>query len=342
MQMGRGLQERQPHAQSLIHFHQCCNLPYTHAVAIGTRPNKSRRTKKKVDIVATLKERLEAGETIILDGGTGTEMERRGVPMQEGAWCGVGSIVNPDGVRGVHEAYINAGADVLIANTYASSRHVLAQADMAHEFEHANRLGIELARQACDNVATKPIAVAGSISTTAMYGDVPSDDVARVNYNDQAEIQAEGGADLIILEMMRDIDHTQIAIDAVKRTGLPLWIGYSCKMYNGEPWLFNMGHSFADGLKSLDTEGVDLIAIMHTETVEVDACLDVMDQHWDGPTGAYAQTGKFKPPHWHFIDTISPADYGDACKLWHDRGVQVIGGCCGIGPEHIEHLGSIL
>jgi len=292
--------------------------------------------------VATLKERLDAGETIILDGGTGTEMERRGVPMREGAWCGVGSIANPDGVREVHELYIAAGADVIIANTYASSRHVLAQADMAHEFEHANRLGIELAQQARDNAATKPVAVAGSISTTAMHGEIPTDAVARVNYNEQAEIQAEAGAELIILEMMRDIDHTQIAIEAVQRVGLPLWVGYSCLLKDGEPWLFNMGHSFADGLKALDPDGIDLVAIMHTETADTDACLDVIDAHWNGPTGAYAQTGEFEPPHWRFIDTISPADYGVACKRWHDRGVQAIGGCCGIGPEHIEHLSTML
>lgn len=296
----------------------------------------------KDETVSTLKERLAAGETIILDGGTGTEMERRGIPMREGAWCGVGSIVNPDGVRGVHEAYIASGADVIIANTYASSRHVLAQADMAHEFEHANRLGVELAQQARANAATKPVAVAGSISTTAMHGEISSDEVVRVNYNDQADILAEAGADLIVLEMMRDIDHTQIAIEAVQRTGLPLWVGYSCLMQDGEPWLFNKGASFADGLKALDPSGIDLVAIMHTETDEIDACLDVMDAHWSGPTGAYAQTGDFKPPHWQFIDTISPGDYGDACARWHARGVQAIGGCCGIGPEHIDHLCTIL
>lgn len=292
--------------------------------------------------MTTLKARLDAGETLILDGGTGTEMERRGIPMREGAWCGIGSIVNPDGVRGVHESYVTAGADVIIANTYASARHVLAQADMAHEFEHANRLGIELAQQARDTSARKPVAVAGSISTTAMHGERSSTDVLRVNYNEQAEIQAEAGADLIILEMMRDIEDTQIAIEAVQRTGLPLWVGYSCKMVDGEPWLFNEGHSLADGLKAIDPSGIDLVAIMHTETVEIDACLDVVDAHWSGPTGAYAQTGEFKPPHWQFIDTISPADYGDACSRWHDRGVQVLGGCCGIGPEHIDHLGTIL
>ena len=289
-------------------------------------------------------QRLANNEVILIDGGTGTELERRDVPMVEGAWCAAACLTHSDVVREVHEAYIQTGAEVIIANTYASSRHLLAQAGLDEHFERLNTVAVELALEARDNVASKPVIVAGSISTSQMRGSQPPVEVARANYLEQARIQAAAGVDMFILEMMRDITHTQLVLDAVNETGLPVWLGYSCKIKDknedqeGEVWLVRENVRLVDALQAIQGQPIELIVIMHTQTEDIDACLDVLQANWDGPIGVYAHSGTFIHPNWQFIDTISPDAYAEACIRWVKRGVQVIGGCCGIGPEHIELL----
>jgi S-methylmethionine-dependent homocysteine/selenocysteine methylase len=81
---------------------------------------------------------------------------------------------------------------------------------------------------------------------------------------------------------------------------------------------------------------------MHTEVEDIDACLDVLQTNWQGPIGVYAHSGQFIAPNWIFNDTISPEDYASAAAPWLQRGVQIIGGCCGIGLEHIQLLKDII
>ena len=81
---------------------------------------------------------------------------------------------------------------------------------------------------------------------------------------------------------------------------------------------------------------------MHTEVEDIEACLEVLQANWSGLIGVYAHSGEFVAPNWIFNDTISPEDYAYAAKTWMGRGVQVIGGCCGIGVEHIALLEDLV
>ena len=293
--------------------------------------------------MTTLSQRLANKELILIDGATGTELERAGVPTIKEAWTAATSLSHPEVVRQVHENYIQAGAQMIIANTYSCSRHLLAKANLDDKFEELNQIGIKLAYEARDNQNAPDVVVAGSISTTEMMQhEQPPVEVALQNYVEQAQIQAAAGAEMICLEMLREITHTQLAIDAVQQTGLPVWVGYSCIMKDGVPYLFNGDDTLEDAVKAIKGQNIEVVSIMHTETVDVDACLDVVQKYWDGPIGVYAQSGEFIPPVWQFIDTITPEDYAAACFRWVDRGVQVIGGCCGIGREHIEYLNEHL
>src|ERR671915_1409709 len=117
-----------------------------------------------------VQERLDAGEVVILDGAMGTELERRGVPMDEVAWDAAALLTHPDTVREVHEDYIRAGADVIITNTFATARHVLEPAGMGERFRELNTRAVVLAKEARENAAEGEVFVAGSISTfTARY-----------------------------------------------------------------------------------------------------------------------------------------------------------------------------
>ena len=285
--------------------------------------------------------RLANGERILIDGGTGSEVERQGAEMITGAWSGATALTHPDIVRDVHEQFIAAGAEVIFANTYASSRHVLAQVGLEHQFEEMNRAGVQLAVEARDNANAPHVLVSGSMSTTQQGGEFPPHDVALRNYIDQAKIQVDAGVDMIALEMMRNLATTRAILEATADVGVPLWVGMSCVLTNGVPHL-----AFDDSLEAaiamLDDYDVELLAIMHTETDIVDACLDVVDANWDGPVGVYAQVGDWNGTNWFYDDTVTPEVHAKLNAGWVDRGVQVIGGCCGIGPRHIEALKPLI
>ena len=107
--------------------------------------------------MSDLRQRLDRGEVIVLDGAMGTELERRGVPMDDAAWSAAALITHPDTVREVHEDYIRAGADVIITNTFATARHVLEPAEMGGQFRELNTRAVTLAKQARENAADRPV-----------------------------------------------------------------------------------------------------------------------------------------------------------------------------------------
>lgn len=286
-----------------------------------------------------LYERLKQGDVIIMDGGTGTEMEKRGAPMVEKGWCASSTLTDPDMLRQIHIDYVRAGADIIITNTFATSQHVLDACDLGDKFEAINTAAAQIACEVRDQLADRPVYVAGSMTTTTFGAEQPPPAVAEANFNRQAEILARGGVDFLILEMMRDIEYTNIVLNAAKRTGLPVWVGYSTQIQeDGQVILVSRGIPLSEALQTLSEDDVPVVSIMHTLTEDIGPSLQVLKAHWSGPMGIYAHSGVFKIPHWQFIDIISPADYAAEATKWAEQGVQVIGGCCGIGPEHIEVL----
>lgn len=293
-----------------------------------------------------LEQRLRRDEPLIIDGGTGTEIEQRGVPMDDASWCAAALQSHPETIREVHESYIQAGAEVIIANTFTASRHVLEEAGLGDSFEELNRRGVELAREARERVATDyPVSVAGSISTFPPRLDParkPHPDRARENYQAQARILAEAGADLIAFEMVRDVEHTRIAVSAAIETGLPLWLGFSATRTggaeDGELALWEGGETLSGAAADLTRVGVSLVSVMHTLTEDTPEALKSIREHWQGPLGAYPHSGRFVMPNWQFNDVISPEDFVAEAWKWRELGATAIGGCCGIGPEHIRLL----
>jgi methionine synthase I (cobalamin-dependent) len=293
-----------------------------------------------------LVERLGRGEVVILDGAMGTELQRRGVPMDRVAWCGTAIATHPQVIRAVHKDYTRAGVDIIITNTFGASRHVLEPAGLGERVGELNRTAVALARQACDEAEDgRPLYVAGSISSflpeKAALETLPID-VARDSYREQAENLAATGADLIILEMMMDVEHTTVAIEAAVETGLPVWVGFSCRpSVDGESIVFwQKGHDveFAPAFEKAVTVGGVMAGVMHSEVETMLPALFIVLAHWPGPVMAYAHSGHFVMPDWQFADVISPEGYLAAAEQWVAMGTQIIGCCCGIGPEHIRLL----
>jgi S-methylmethionine-dependent homocysteine/selenocysteine methylase len=290
----------------------------------------------------SLIQRLTNGEQILIDGATGTEIEKRGVPMVSNAWNGGGAMTHPDVVRQVHEDYIRSGAQIVISNTFSTSRHVLTDAGLEQHFELLNRRGVELAVEARENMQTPNVLVAGGITHWSFTRLIPPHNKLAANIEVQAAIMAKAGADLIMLEMMADVERTLVVLEAAQTCGLPVWVGFSCDLDEaGNPRLLD-GPPLADGIKAITDKGVPVVTIMHTEVEYIDACLKVLEANWDGPIGVYAHSGRFEEPNWIFNDVISPQDYAAAAKSWLGQGIQIIGGCCGVGVEHVKLLKELV
>jgi S-methylmethionine-dependent homocysteine/selenocysteine methylase len=191
-------------------------------------------------------------------------------------------------------------------------------------------------------VAERPVSIAGSISTMSARIDQsyePRAEVARDNYQEQAEILVESGVDLIVLEMLRDLEHASYAVEAAVATGLPVWVGFSCKTTGeGTVVLLEGNNTLAEALAHIPPLGASLVAIMHTLTEDTPPALRELSGRWTGPVGAYPHSGEFIMPHWQFVDIISPEEFAKQAQGWTGMGVQLVGGCCGIGPEHIRLL----
>ena len=112
-----------------------------------------------------LQGRLAAGETILMDGGMGSEIERRGV-ISPTTWSGGSMLTHPEVVRDIHQEYIEAGAEIIITNTFSTGRDVLEEGGLEHKVAEANKLGIEAAVQARRNAGTEDsVVIAASVST---------------------------------------------------------------------------------------------------------------------------------------------------------------------------------
>jgi len=302
--------------------------------------------------MATLSERLDNNEIILLDGGVSTEIQKRGVPLDPNVWSGLTTKTHPHEVRQVHEDYIRAGSQVITANTYSTARHVLESINLGHEAKALNFKSVQIAKEARDNAADGDVWIAGSMSSMPpLQGnrEVVIDKHAEVSYQELAEVLAEAGVDLIIAEMMRDIENATMVIKAAVSTGLPVWIGYSTMMaedgidVKSLRWKStdstDSAHDFATLVNTLSPLGGEAAGIMHTQVSDIEPALAVLGNRWSGPKLAYAETGRFLMPEWNFEEICSPQEYAARAASWIKKyGVQIVGGCCGTGPEHIRAL----
>ena len=301
--------------------------------------------------MTSLQERLTKAKTVIMDGGVSTEMERKGLAMDGDVWSGAAHITHPDLVRAVHEDYIRAGAEVITANTFSTARHVLAGIGKADDAAKITRDGIALARQARDDVATGEVWIAGSMSSMPSLEQISitaTGQAAADSYREHADALAEAGYDLILAEMMIDTENAALVLDAAKATSLPLWIGLSASVdSDGQVTGYHAEIDFADMpagdfvavVDSVLAHGGQVAGIMHSEIEATAPALDVLRERWSGPLMAYAESGKFTFPDWDFTQVVDPDDYAEIAAGWiADHGVTIVGGCCGIGADHIRAL----
>jgi S-methylmethionine-dependent homocysteine/selenocysteine methylase len=279
--------------------------------------------------------RLAAGGVVLLDGATGTELQRRGVPMHGGAWSATAVLTHPEVVRAVHGDHARAGADVITANTFAAGRLFLDRSGLGGRTSEINRLAVDLARQAAA-AAGRPVAVAGSIN---LWDPPPREAEVRASLVEQAGLLAEAGVDLLLLEMMERVEDGVLALEAARGTGLPVWMGCSVRAAaDGSVALRGRGEPLAAALEAWLPLGAAAYLVMHSLPGEIAPALRVLGERWRGPSGAYAHMGEFTMPHWRWVDMKSPEEYADVAEGWVATGARIVGGCCGLGPEYTAAL----
>jgi S-methylmethionine-dependent homocysteine/selenocysteine methylase len=293
-----------------------------------------------------VRQTLTKGDVIILDGGTGTDIQRRGAPMSAETWCADVNATHGKIIEAVHRDYVAAGADIITANTFATSPLAFNYRKRDDEVLSLDAAAMAHAKRAAEGSS---VAIAGSISTqrpvipgtdrTDLAADWPRDVVMSL-YRRKVENLKAHGADLLVTEMMRDSDYSVMASEAAMDSGLPVWIGMSVERRK-DGVLTGFGRTdqvYATFVKVLAGLQPDVMCIMHTAPNDVSEAVDVLRQHWDGPIGVYPESGYFKSPDWQFENVIPESELVAFARAWRDQGASIFGGCCGIGASHIRAL----
>lgn len=302
----------------------------------------------------------QAGAILVLDGAMGTELEARGVSMDDDAWCGLANLTQPELVRAIHEDHIRAGAEVVITNTFMSGLGPMQRAGASESFTKGIDNAVRAAREAVQAVAERPVAIAGSIGTTP-WGAPPAGGAAalRGGYARQVELLTRGGVDVIALEMVTDVRLAVPALAAALASGLPVWLGLSMRVSTppgaGFPRSERLTRSASAGDDSGEYESLpvidgaravaeaclttelDAVTIMHTDIDDVAAGLEMLAPLWSGAVGVYPHHGRWRRPHWEFVD-VDPEALVELARTWVTGGAGMLGGCCGLRTRHVAAL----
>ena len=294
-------------------------------------------------------ERLARGETLLLDGGIGTEILRRNV-----TWADHQLASRPEFVRGIHEDYIRAGADLISTNSFQLCRRALYNhfRDAAHRQhvgardldDRANRLlaaSVRLAIEARERAAAgRPVAVAAAVTTLewCFRPDLaPSAEQAQGEYREIFDVVKDAGADLVLLETVNSIGEARTALEAAQAAALPCWISF---VPDERGRLFT-GETLAQAAAELEPRGAGAILLNCAPPEDITAGLEELAPHARVPIGGYAHIGRFDPPEWMFTDEYPPEKYRDIAGRWKRMGSRILGGCCGTTPDHIAALGAL-
>ncbi|MFT7475897.1 MAG: S-methylmethionine-dependent homocysteine/selenocysteine methylase [Verrucomicrobiales bacterium] len=294
-------------------------------------------------------------EMIVLDGGMGKHLERSGAPFRQPEWSALALLEDPDAVRRAHTDFINAGADVIITNTYSVVPFHLGADRFAERGRELATLAGRLAREAAE-IADRKVLVAGSLPPLfASYKPAKfRPDDAPAMYDVLVEAQAPF-VDLWIGETVSLIAEAEAILDAIGRAGSEAEVWMSFTVPDDPPGSevgLRSGESIADAVAAVG-ERVSAILFNCSPPEAITVALGhVHEALADNPSGvrvgAYANAFAPKMPDHSANETLlgrredlTPSIYREVSAGWIADGASIIGGCCQMFPEHIEALGTL-
>ncbi len=289
----------------------------------------------------------------ILDGGMGRQLSRMGAPFRLPEWSALALIEAPQFVSDAHDAFIAAGAQVITTNSYALAPARLGEARFAHDGLRLADLAGRLARAAADR-AGAPVRVAGSLPPVfESYRPDLFDAQRAPAIIDVLVSGLEPHIDFWLIETQSSTAEAQVAIAAAGRTSLPIWVSYTLRdeigrdgpaqLRSGEPVELAVAAGLARGAEAIlfncsqpEVMNAAVQAAVRTIAAGHDAAVRI---------GVYANAFVPEPeaaePYAGISEMrndLSPERYLQWAATWVGSGATIIGGCCGIGPEHIAAL----
>ena len=289
----------------------------------------------------TILERIGKPDVVLLDGAMGTELFRRGIPTRLPLWSAAALLEKPEIVRNVHQDYIQAGAEILTANTFRTTTRALGKAGLGHRAKELSTLAVNLAQQARDEAAERAVWIAGSVAPLEDCYEpdlIPDSATAFREHLELIDWLVDAGVDLILIETMNSIREAEAALRAASSSQLPVFVSWTCaangKILNGE--------SVRDAVLTLSSYGPAAFLVNCTGVNDVAPALSSMRQAVRIPLGAYANIGKPEPTFgWELTHETNPAAYAQFALQWAQEGAAIIGGCCGTTPDHISALHKV-
>lgn len=297
----------------------------------------------------------------MLDGATGTELQRRGVDTSLPLWSARALLEAPDVLRAIHADYLAAGADIITTNTFRTHRRTLERAGLGSRTRELTQFAVQIAREAAHDGARqtdRPVFIAGSMSPLEdCYSPqlVPPDDELRREHAEMARDLVEAGCDLLLIETMNTIREAAIAAQCARATGLPVCVSFVVGPQGLPPdridparvsagrLLLLSGESIADAVKAVQPTEPAVILINCVPLAYSDGALEELRMAHSGPVGLYANVGHADDRvGWTMTDDVLPEAYARHAQEWLRRGAAIIGGCCGTTPAHIAALKQVM
>ncbi len=281
-------------------------------------------------------ERLEQG-TLLIDGAMGTMLHARGIGFDK---CfDELNITNPAAVADIHREYIEAGAQLVITNTFGANRFKLSKHGLQDDVVEINRAGMELARRVVA-ASFKDVLIAGDVGPLgvriAPFGRVKPEE-ARAAFSEQVKALTDAGADLIVIETMSDLYEIQEAIRAAKQISKLLVVA-SVTFTRDDRTL--LGDNPAKVAHTLAKAGADVIGVNCSGgPSQLLRILKQMKQavpngkFWVKPNAGWPEQvgGRIMYP-------ADPEYFGEYALSLRAAGANVVGGCCGTTPQHIAAM----
>lgn len=286
--------------------------------------------------------RITREPPLLLDGATGTELERRGVYTGLPLWSAHALMEAPERVEEIHCDYVAAGAEVLTANTFRTQRRALAKGGAAGQAEALTARAVALARRAAASAEpARRVWVAGSVPPLEdcyLPNRVPADEDLLLEHGEHVRNLVNAGVDLLLVETMNTIREARIATGAARRAHDVVLVSFVAtregRLLSGEP--------LAQAVRAVTPLGPLAIAVNCLPPSAVPPCLEVL-REGELPFGVYANLGAPNDETgFTRSEDCSPDGFVVLAQRWCEAGARVVGGCCGTTPAHIRALAERL
>ena len=282
--------------------------------------------------------RLNSGEILLSDGAWGTMLQALGLCTGESPedW----NLNHPEKVKEVALAYINAGSDIILTNTFGGSLFKLVNYNIQHKIKEINRIGVALSKEAAKGNAI----IAASVGPTGKFlqplGEVSEEEMFNA-FCEQISAQVEGGADAILIETMSDLGEASLAIKAAKEVStLPIITTMTFEK-GKHGYRTMMGVSIEQAVETLSKTGADILGTNCGNGIEqMCEIITQMRQYTSKFLIAQPNAGlpKLRNNKTEFDQT--PEDMAQYIPNLINAGANIVGGCCGTTPEHIKAMAT--